>query len=248
MDIVRIDGDDLTSNDLVDWLKLSGRFSHVVQDLIKEKLAATAARKHGFTASPDELQRRADEHRRTLGLQRAKDANEFLDDSEISLEQYEQFLEDGLLAEKMRADVCSDAALEEHFTLNRPQFDAIELSHLVVQGEGKAKEIVSLLGEDPESFAEIAAENSVAESAADGGRVGRVMRGSLNPDLEAKLFNAAVGEVLGPFAADSENTFEVFAVTAKHDAALDSATRGTISKLIYNEWLESAAREFKVEV
>lgn len=248
MDIVRIDGDEITSNDLVAWLRLSGRFSHVVQDLIKEKLAATAARKQGLKSSPEELQERADKHRRTLGLHRAKDANEFFDDSSLSLDQYEQFLEDGMLAEKMRAQICSDAAVEEYFSLHGPQFDAIELSHLVIDGEGKAKEIVSLLGEEPESFAEIAAEQSEAESASEGGRIGRVMRGSLNPDLEAKLFHAAVGEILGPFPADSENIFEIFSVTAAYDAALDDLTRDTISKVIYNEWLESAAREFKVEV
>jgi len=248
MDIVRIDGKGLSSDDLVGWLKLSGRFSQVAQDIIKEKLTAAAARKQGMAASPEELQARADQHRRAMGLHRAKDANEFLNEASLSLEQYEAFLEDGLLAEKMRADITSDAAVEEYFSLNAPQFDAIELSHLVVTGEGKAKEIVSLLAEDPESFAEIAAEQSEVESAAEGGRVGRVMRGALNPGLEAKLFNAAVGEVLGPFEADAENTFEVFAVTGKHDAVLDDSTRDAVSKLVYNEWLESAAREFKVEV
>lgn len=248
MDIVRIEGSALTSDDLVGWLKLSGRFSHTVQDIIKEKLAATAARKRGLATTPEELQERADQHRRALGLHRAKDANEFLNDASLSLEHYEQYLEDGLLAEKMRAEVCSESAIQEYFSLNAPQFDAIELSHLVVQGEGKAKEIVSLLAEEPDSFAEIAVEQSEAESAADGGRVGRVMRGALNPSLEARLFNAAVGDVLGPFEADAENAYEIFTVTAKHDAALDEATRDTVSELIYNEWLESAAREFKVEI
>ncbi|MBM69650.1 MAG: peptidylprolyl isomerase [Haliea sp.] len=248
MDIVRIDGNTLTSDDLVGWLKLSGRFPHVVQDIIKEKLAATAARKRGLTASPEELQNRADQHRRALGLHRAKEANAFLDDASLSLEQYEAFLEDALLAEKMREDICSDAAINEYFSLHAPQFDAVELSHLVVTGEGKAREIVSLLGEDPDSFDEIAAEHSTAESATDGGRVGKVMRGALNPALEAKLFNASVGEVLGPFEADTENTFEIFSVTAKYDAVLDKTTRDAVSNLLYNEWLETAARDFRVEV
>ncbi|MFV0277222.1 MAG: peptidylprolyl isomerase [Parahaliea sp.] len=248
MNIARIDGIEFSSEDLVAWLKLSGRFTHVVQDLIKEKMAAAAARKRGLTASPAELQERADQHRRTLDLHRAKDANEFLNEASLSLDQYEHYLEDGLLAEKLRAEICSDAAVEEYFSLNKPQFDAIELSHILVQGAGRAKEIVALLQDEPASFADIAMEQSQAESASEGGRIGRVMRGSMAPALESRLFNARVGEVLGPFEADADNTCDIMSITAKHPATLDSGARKTISKLLYNQWLESAAREFRVEI
>ena len=37
-------------------------------------------------------------------------------------------------------------------------------------------------------------------------------------------------------------------MTAKYDAVLDDTTRDAVSNLLYNEWLESAARDFKVEV
>ena len=46
--------------------------------------------------------------------------------------------------------VCSDKAVEEYFKLNSPKFDSIEVSHIVLESEGKAKEMVSMLRDDPE--------------------------------------------------------------------------------------------------
>lgn len=248
MNVAKIDGESLTSDDLVRWLKLSGRFPHVIQDLIKEKLAATAARKQGVEVPVDELQARADQHRRTLGLHRAKDANQFLDDAGVSLDQYERYLEDGVLSDKMRATLTSDSAVEAYFKLNSPQYDSIEVSHIVVDNEGKAKEIASILQDDPDSFTDMAQQHSLADTAGNGGRIGKVYRGALNPDIEAKLFNATEREMLGPFASDDGATHEIFTINAKTPASLDGEASATICTQIYNEWLESRAREHKVEI
>jgi hypothetical protein len=69
----------------------------------------------------------------------------------------------------------------------------------VLDSEGKAKEMMSALADDPDSFAEMVREHSVGEARENGGVIGKVLRGSLKPDLEARVFNAAAGDLLGPF-------------------------------------------------
>jgi parvulin-like peptidyl-prolyl isomerase len=247
MDIVKIDGKGLSCEDFVIWLKLSGRFSQVIEDYVKEKVSAVAARKAGMVADADELQVRADESRRALGLHRASETNAFLDDAGATLDDFEAYLEDQLLAGKMRGQVQSDDAVEGFFRLHSPKYDAIEVSHMVIDGESQANEIVSLLADAEATFEELAAEHSVSDSAPQGGRIGLVYRGQLGPDLEAKIFNAAVGDPLGPFDTGDGRHFEIFVVNARQMAALEGATRAMIEKQLFEEWLEAQARALQVQ-
>lgn len=248
MDIAKVDNVTFSAEDLIIWLKLSGRFSQVVEDFIKEKMAACAARKAGMSASLEELQTSADDNRRALGLHRAVDANEFLDDAGASLDDYEAYLEDQLLADKMRQQVQSATAVEDYFKLNAPRFDAVELSHMVIDDEEQAKEIRSLLAEGEETFADLAREYSTSESAQSGGTVGRVLRGQLPPALEAKLFNAQPGDVVGPIDNSGSGPWEIFQVDSRVNARLEGSTTEMIEKVLYNEWLESKAQELKVQI
>lgn len=248
MEIAKINGQGFSSDDLVLWLKLSGRFSQVIEDFIKEKMCAAAARNGGLQAEAEELQKLADESRRAMGLHRAKQANDFLDDAGATLDDFEAYLEDSLLAEKMRNDVQSSAAVEEYFQLNSPQFDSVDVSHMVVEGESQASEIVSLIEDGDETFADLAREYSASHTASQGGAIGAVYRGQLGPDLEARVFNAEVGKPLGPIDSGDGETFEIYLVNSKVTAELDVQTTDMIKKVLFDEWLQAQARTLQVQV
>jgi peptidylprolyl isomerase len=143
--------------------------------------------------------------------------------------------------------VCSDAAVDEYFKLNSPKFDCIEVSHIVVDNEGMAKEMVSALSEDPESFPAMAREYSIAETRETGGQIGKVLRGSLKTDIEAKVFNSAVGELLGPFQSADGSFFELFIVNAKHPAKLDDETKTEVRRRLREEWLMARSQEHLIQ-
>ncbi len=246
MNIAKIDGTPVSSEQMVSWLKLTGRFPDVASDLIQEKLSATAARKRGLTISDEELQNAVDNHRRLHGLYKVSDANAFLDSAGLSLEDYEGFIEDGLLAAKMMKEVASDSEVAAHFEITKAEYDAVEIGHIVVDSEGKAEEIMALTQEGAASFQDLAKEQSLVPTGAEGGLIGTVYRGTLAGDLEAKIFNAQVNEVLGPIALEGGN-FEVFAVFDRKDAELDEETSAMIRQRLCDQWLESAAREHGVE-
>ncbi|MGZ3241656.1 MAG: peptidylprolyl isomerase, partial [Burkholderiaceae bacterium] len=135
----------------------------------------------------------------------------------------------------------------KYFKLNSPKFDSIEVSHIVLDAEGKAKEMISYLQDDPDSFSEMAREHSIVDTKDQGGVIGKVLRGSLKSDIEAKVFNAAVGDLLGPFAAADGTYYEIFTVTAKHPATLDEETKSEIRRLLREEWLLARAQEHIIE-
>ena len=161
----------------------------------------------------------------------------------LTLEQFQAFLNDSLCKDKMILSVHSPDKMKEYFDLNSPRFDSVEISHMVLDTEGKAREIMALLDDDPDSFADLAKEHSM-----DAGVIGKVMRGSLAPEIEAKIFNAKVGGLAGPFAADDDLYYELFRVTKKYPATFDDTTREDIQKTLYNEWIAARIQEHRIEV
>lgn len=245
--IVRIDDEVIGTDDFIRTLKLSGQFEGLIEQLVRDKLTVRAARKQGLQLAPDDVQERADQFRRTLGLHRAADMNHYLDTLGVSLDEFEVFITDGLYQEKMMAEVCSQKAVEQYFKLNSPKFDSVEVSHIVLDTEGKAKEMMSALADDPDSFAEMAREHSLGDARERGGVIGKVLRGSLKPDIEARVFNAAVGEPLGPFSSPDRSFYEIFTVNAKYPATLDEDTSAEIRRLLREGWLVARAQEHIIE-
>jgi peptidylprolyl isomerase len=245
--VVKIDGEAIDLAEFVRILKLTGQFEAILEQLVRDRLAAVGARKAGIQVSEAEVQERADQFRRVRGLHRASDTNKYLDAMRISLEEFETFITDSLYQEKMLRKICSDQAVQGYFKLNSPRFDSIEVSHMVLDSESKAKEMMAVLREEPASFHEMAREHSIADTRERGGLIGKVLRGSLRPDIEGKIFNAAVGELLGPFASADRTAFEIFRVNAKHPARLDEDTATEVRRLLREDWLRARAREHVIE-
>lgn len=247
MAIVRIDEEVVDVGEFVRLLKLNGQYDSLVEQLVRDKLTVRAAKKHGIVVTGDDIQTRADQFRRVRALHRAADMNNYLDALGVSLDEFEVFITETLYQEKMLEQVGTDSAVEEYFKLNSPKFDSIEVSHILLDTEGKAKEMISYLNDDPDSFADMAREHSLADTREEGGVIGRVLRGQLKTDIEAKVFNASPGDLLGPFPAADGTFYEIFAVTAKHPATLDEDVKGEIRRLLREEWLMARAQEHIIE-
>ena len=246
-DIVKIDDEIISADDFIKMLKLGGRFEGLLEDVVKERLTVHAAKRQGIKVTEDEIQARADQLRRVRGLHRAADTSKFLEAMGITIEELETFIIDTLYQEKVMEQVCSEAAVNEYFNLNSPRFDNIEVCHIVVDSEGKAREIMSLLEEEPDMFDEMSREHSLADTRDSGGSIGKVMRGSLPPEVEGKIFNAEPGELIGPFTSDDGNLSEIFRVDARNSATLDGETTEEIRRLLRDEWLAARAREHNIE-
>jgi peptidylprolyl isomerase len=93
----------------------------------------------------------------------------------------------------------------------------------------------------------MAREHSVGDASERGGVIGKVLRGSLKPDLEARVFNAAVGDLLGPFPSPDRALYEIFTVNARYPAMLDEDTAIEVRRLLREEWLVARAQEHIIE-
>jgi peptidylprolyl isomerase len=247
-DLVRINDEVIDNDDFISNIKLGGRFDSLLDDLVRDKLVVHEAKKAGIVVKPAELQERADQLRRVHGLHRAADMNRYLTALKVTVAQYENFIAEMLYYEKMMERVLSDEAIDKYFRMNSPKFDSIDVSHIVVESMGTAKEIIAILEDEPEQFAELAREHSIADTGKDGGVIGRIMRGSLQGDIEAKVFHAKAGAILGPFPAPDGACFEIFMVNAKRQASFDDEVKTEIRRVMKEEWLTARGRENRVEM
>ena len=246
-DLVRFNDETITAEAFIKHLKFSGQYDALMEELVSERLTVHEAKKAGIEVTPEEIQERADQIRRVRGLHRAVDMNRWLDQLGVSLEDLETFIVDMLYYENMQKKITSDEEVDRYFSLNAPKFDAIIVSHILVESDGQAREIVAILEDAPEMFEDLAREHSIADTRDEGGYIGMVMRGALSPDVEAKIFHATEGEILGPFASPDGQSFEVFVINAKRNATLDDDTASEIRRLLKDEWLRTRARENRIE-
>ena len=225
--IVKIDGQAISAAELLQNLKLTGQFEKIIEQLVRDRITVLRPGSRA-QVTPEEIQERADQFRRVRGLHRSSDTNKYLDAMGVSLDEFEAFLTDGLYQEGDAAGLRRRGRAD---LLQAELADSIEVSHIVLDSEGKAKEMISVLREDPDSFEEMAREHSIADTREQGGLIGKVLRGALRGDVEAKVFNATAGELLGPFVSSDRTTYEIFRV-AKHPAKLDEGTAEEVRRLL----------------
>jgi peptidylprolyl isomerase len=172
---------------------------------------------------------------------------ECLDSQKITLETFEAFLKEQLYSQKILAEITADDKIEEYFQLNSPKFDSVDIKHLVVQGKSQANELMAQLEEESGLFDEFVNDYTLDdETKTSNGRISGIRRGYLETDVEAKVFNAKQGDILGPFQLGNEDLFEIILVQSMHPASLDESTKITIGEAIYEDWLAARMEEFAI--
>ncbi len=242
--VATIDGSALSLREFLKTLMLKGDLEPLIAEAVEAKLIATAAKQQGLTVSEGELQQAADDHRRSLGLHKAAGTRDWLKHNHLAVEDLEASLEGALLRQKL-TDRVTQGQLEKHFARNASQYDQAELSHIVVENEGIANELLSKIRDDEVSFAELAYDYSIdAQSREAGGALGVISRSSLNPAVASAVFAASQGDVVGPVKTDMG--FHLIKVKALHRAEFNADTAATIRQELFGAWLQS--RKTRVEV
>lgn len=247
--LVKLNDELITTAHLLQYLKFNGEFEEIMEKFLSDRITVHIARQQNVTVSDDELQERIDQLRRVQGLHRAKDTLEYIEGMGFTVEEFSEHIRDEILKAKMLDIVCSEEKTDEYFKLNSPQYDTVELRHIIVASEGEARELAAMLEDDPDLFEQMATEHSLAaDTAKSGGSLGSVMRGMLAEEIEAKVFNASAGDILGPYESADELTFEIFKVDAMQKAELNTKTKDSIVTTLKREWIKARLGEHSVEL
>ena len=92
----------------------------------------------------------------------------------------------------------SDKDAEEYYNQNKEQFvtgESVNASHILVDSEEKANEILAKINAGEISFEDAATEYSSCPSKANGGNLGDFGRGQMVPEFDTAVFEMAEGEI-----------------------------------------------------
>ncbi len=247
--VISIGNVQLNSDDIVNYLKFINEFDEIANKIVNDHLTIEAAKQRNISLSQDELQHAVDDFRRFAGLHRAKETQEWMEALNVTPDDFESFVSGLMLKNKMIVDITSDEEVDKYFRLHSPEFEAVDIKHIVVTGEDKAKEILALLDDDPDMFDELVAEHTVDEDTQyTNGQMTNVRRGTLETELEAKIFNAKAGDIVGPMQLGDEGFFEIVLVLDFHPAELTDNIRDEVSKSIYKQWLAERAKDVTITI
>lgn len=246
-ELLRIDEEVVTEEEFIKNLKLTNEYQRLFDTFLKNKVTVHAAKKRGLEVSDEALQAAANDFRLSFGLHRSKDTHDWLKQMEITLDDFEKFIIEQTLRNMMIQEITSDDQIAAYFKLHAPKFDTVDVHQMITDSEDKAKEIVALLEEDPDSADELAEEFCSGDTTGTSSqKMTGIRRDRLADEISAKLFSAQEGEAVGPFYMGAEAYYEVLLVIGIHTAQLNADVRQQIGEAIYEEWVQSRFQEFKI--
>ncbi|MBR5527967.1 MAG: peptidylprolyl isomerase [Clostridia bacterium] len=114
----------------------------------------------------------------------------------------------------------TDEDAKKFFEENKSQLvsgESVNASHILVDSEEKANEILAKINAGEISFEDAARANSSCPSSEQGGNLGEFTRGQMVPEFDEACFSMAVGEVRGP--VKTQFGYHLIKLNAKNEAA-----------------------------
>lgn len=112
----------------------------------------------------------------------------------------------------------TDDEVKAEYDNNTDKFktgESVEASHILVDSEEKANELLAKINGGEISFEDCARENSTCPSSSNGGSLGEFTRGQMVPEFDNACFSMNVGEIAGP--VKTQFGYHLIKLTAKNE-------------------------------
>jgi parvulin-like peptidyl-prolyl isomerase len=150
----------------------------------------------------------------------------------------------------MQLALCKQAIaksdLEEYFAEQKPFFDRVVLSRIVVAELNEAEQLKQVLEENPTQFGVLAQAHSLAPEAISQGMMGSISYGTLPEELKGAIADTAPGMLIGPL--ELNDTYGLFRVEQFLDAELNEQTRSILTEQLFEQWLQSQLQGMKAKL
>ncbi len=206
-----------------------------LNDVLDQEWILGEAEERGVSVSDREVQEEF-EQTKNQNFKSEKEYQDFLRQSCFEQEDVDERVRLQVISTKIQEDVTSEAAevsdadAETFYEANEEQFSQPEqrdIRLVLNQDPEKAQEAADQLEQDnsPENWKQVAAEfSSDASSKENGGVRESITQGVFPEAVDAQIFDAAEGEVVGPIETDSGTyVFQVDSVTEETTTPLDEA-------------------------
>jgi len=242
-----VGGTPLTVNDLLFHLK-TNLDQTIIDDMVHAFIVRKAAEDLSITVSDAELQESADNFRKDMGLISAAETKEWLEESGLTIDEFERKIEDDLLKSGIENTLATDDKINQVFAENILDFEKVTIAKIELNDEGIAEEIKAQLDEGEADFASLAAKYSTdKETARKGGFAGSVNRSDLPDEVDVAVFAADASGIIGPI--ESDGSYHIINIIEPKKAdPREEITRATIIKLIFDDYVTEKGQEIGVKL
>jgi peptidylprolyl isomerase/foldase protein PrsA len=218
--VVEVDGHEISDAEFVDMLK--ERYGEaILQELVQRHLISQAA--DSVEIPQEEIDEELETFKSQIGVETDDEMLDALSNQfGITVENKEEFVNEYILPplvlEKLAVEgvEITDEEKQAYFDENRDSLIEVEASHILVEDEETAEEVLDRL-EAGDDFAELASEYSVDPSAeANNGDLGFFGKGDMVPEFEEAAFNMEIDEVSEP--VESTYGYHIILVTDRKDS------------------------------
>lgn len=253
----KIDDVEISQNELNDVL-VERYGAETLNSLISETIIELEVEKADIEVTEEEIdeevEKMAVQYNGMEGLQAA------MEQANLSEETLRDEIKTNLSLTKLlepRMDI-TDEEIAEYYEENKDSFvqgEQVNASHILVEDEDEAKDIVKKL-KDGEDFAELAKEVSKDEGTKEkGGELGFFGKGEMVPEFDEKAFEMEVDELSEPIKSDFG--YHIILVHEKKDEEATSLedSKDDIKDIIveaktpevFNEWYSETIQEYDIE-
>ncbi|MFZ5642841.1 MAG: peptidylprolyl isomerase [Bacillota bacterium] len=240
---ITVNGEEVNLRDVLRWARFQNSFSALNQ-MLEYTLVIQEAKEMGISVTPEELQNKADDLRRSKELYNSSHTMKWLEDVGMSVDDFEEYARYRVLVDKLRETVSGDGNLEKYFRQSLA-FDTAVIAHIVTGEEDAARELMSQVLEEGADFYTLARQYSIDQrTRMAGGYVGRVTRTSLTPEVTIAVFEAKEGAVVGPVKTDQG--YHIIKVEELREPVLDEETTSLIKEILFRTWIANKLSKSQV--
>ena len=223
----------------------------ILEKLIMEEIILQNAEKSNVKVTDEDVAKEIDNYKNLVGGD--KGFEEFLKNNNMTEDYFKDGIKKEMIMESYKDSFIktlkiSDEDIEKEFNENKESYITVRASHILVEKESEAKDILNKL-KNGEDFAELAKQNSIDPgSAQNGGDLGYFPKGQMVPEFEKTAFALNPGEISD--IIKSEYGYHIIKVVDKQDTLqqLKDQVVEQLQNKKYNEKLEQLHDDSKVEI
>ncbi len=242
--IISNDQHEVTLKELLQELKFQDSW-HLLQDALKRMVLMSLFDEYKIEIDEDDVIEYIDRFREDRGLFSEAEISAWLDEKQLSDDEFYDLCSYDVKLAVLKNKMFSADKIAEIFAGKKLEIDAVELYHLVTPTQDLTEEILALVKEGADFYA-MAKKFSTEEATRKAcGYMGRVRRSDLRAEIEAAVFGAKEGEIVGPFKGT--RGYHLYLVDEILPAQLDEDTRAEILDELFASFLQDKLRKSQTQ-
>ena len=237
--VVQVNGRMLTMEDTVGFLDVLWDEAPLMERMVNACLIRQELERDPIVLADDELQIGMDELRRAHGLFTVEETERWMCQRGMTHAQLERLVAGNLACAHLRRRIAT-VQVANYFESHRSQFDVACIAKIELPDPDSAERLRARVAGGTLGFASAMQEAFVSSDAGVRCAFTSVRRCDGSSEVEAQLFVATPGDVVGPICVGS--SYVVACLLELRPACDDELTRTAIEQIIFDQWLAERRR------